>query len=76
MNRDETENRLLDLLREKGPLTTAEIEREINRIKGSCPDGAVKTLMRLKSRGKVEGSMVPEKRGWVWKVRDVNYDND
>lgn len=67
---DDTEIRLLRLLKEKGPMTTAEIEREFNRKKGSCPDGAVKTLMRLKSRGKVEGSMVPKKRGWLWKISD------
>lgn len=67
---EDQENFLVDLLRERGSMTTAEIEKEVSRVKSDCPDGAVKTLMRLKTKGVLEGKMVPSKRGWVWTLKE------
>ena len=69
---EDQENYLVDLLRERGSMTTAEIEKEVSKAKSDCPDGAVKTLMRLKTRGVLEGKMVPSKRGWVWSLKEQN----
>ena len=66
---EDQENFLIDLLKERGSMTTAEIEKEVSRAKSDCPDGAVKTLMRLKTKGVLEGRMVPSKRGWVWSLK-------
>lgn len=67
---EDQESFVIGLLRERGSMTTAEIEKEVSRAKTDCPDGAVKTLMRLKTKGVLEGKMVPSKRGWVWALKD------
>ena len=70
MGPEETERYILELLRHHGPLTTREIT-EINRERGNtCPDGAARTLARLRHRGKVQGELSREAKGWVWSVPD------
>jgi DNA-binding PadR family transcriptional regulator len=63
------EEMLLKLLSEKGEMTTTEVEDAIKESGGDCPDGAVKSLMRLKTQGIIEGRIDREKRGWVWKTK-------
>ena len=62
------ERKILDILREKGEMTTSELEQEFNRRGEACPDGAVRTLMRLKTKGSIKGRMDPAKKGWVWSL--------
>ncbi|MDG6225031.1 MAG: hypothetical protein QCI82_05905 [Candidatus Thermoplasmatota archaeon] len=64
------EERIVRVLRERGELTTSEIEEMLRGDSIECPDGAVKSLMRLKGKGEVEGRIDRERRGWVWKVRE------
>lgn len=64
------EERIVQVLRERGDLTTSEIEAILRGASIECPDGAVKSLMRLKGKGEVDGRIDRERRGWVWKVRD------
>ncbi|MEA3485512.1 MAG: hypothetical protein U9R03_02270 [Candidatus Aerophobetes bacterium] len=61
----------MELLKRKGALTTSEIEREVSRGTGDCPDGSVKTLMKLRRKGLIEGKMVPSKGGWVWDIAET-----
>ncbi len=60
------EEKILEMLDEMGELTTSEIEKEFTRKGDSCPDGAVKHLMRMKGKGLVRGRMDKVKKGWVW----------
>jgi len=62
------EEKVLEILREKGEMTTSELEREFNQRGEDCPDGAVRTLMRLKTRGIISGRMDPARNGWVWSL--------
>jgi len=63
------EEMIMGLLKENGELSTTEIESEFTRKGESCPDGAVKHLMRLKARGLVSGRIDKEKKGWVWSLK-------
>lgn len=65
-----SEQFLIDLLKKRGPMTTTEIEKVVSKEAGDCPDGSVKSLMKLKRKGIVDGKMVVSKRGWVWKIKD------
>jgi hypothetical protein len=65
----EKEDILLKLLDGKGELTTSEVEAEMKGSGNECPDGAVKSLMRLKTMGLIEGRIDRVRRGWVWKVK-------
>jgi len=63
------EEMIMGLLKENGELSTTEIESEFTRKGESCPDGAVKHLMRLKARGLVSCRIDKEKKGWVWSLK-------
>jgi len=60
------EEGILKILKEKGDMTTSEIEDNFRAEGIDCPDGAAKTLMRLKGQGRVLGRIDRERRGWVW----------
>jgi repressor of nif and glnA expression len=62
------DEKILEILREKGEMSTSELEQEFNRRGEDCPDGAVRTLMRLKTKGLIKGRMEPAKKGWVWSI--------
>jgi hypothetical protein len=67
----EKEDLIVRLLVEKGEMTTSEVEAAIRGAGSDCPDGAVKSLMRLKTQGLIEGRIDREKRGWAWKAKAV-----
>ncbi|MFW3147268.1 MAG: hypothetical protein ACMUIE_10720 [Thermoplasmatota archaeon] len=62
------EEKIVEILRERGELSTSELEREFTSRGEDCPDGAVRTLMRLKTKGVIKGRMDPAKKGWVWSL--------
>lgn len=62
------EEKIIMLLKDKGELSTSEIELEFNKMGEACPDGAVRTLMRLKTKGLLAGRMDPARKGWVWSL--------
>jgi predicted transcriptional regulator len=66
---EESEQKVLKFLALRGECTTSEIEDHLRKAGEDCPDGAVKTLMRMKVKGLVIGRMDRERRGWVWAVR-------
>lgn len=65
----EEEEKITEMLRENGEMSTTEIESEFTRKGESCPDGAVKHLMKMKTKGIVKGRMDREKKGWVWTLK-------
>ena len=64
------EGKIIEILKEKGEMSTSELEQEFNRRGEDCPDGAVRTLMRLKTKGLIKGRMDPAKKGWVWSIQE------
>ena len=62
------EEKILMILEEMGEITTSELEREFKKRGEDCPDGAVRTLMRLKTRGIIKSRMDPSRKGWVWSL--------
>ena len=64
----ESADMIMRLLREKDEMTTGEIENAMMLEGTDCPDGAAKTLMRLKTRGVLKSKLDPARRGWVWSI--------
>lgn len=59
---------VLSLLRNRGRMTTLEIERAAKAEGKRCPDQTVLFLAKLRLRGKVHGEPSRQARGWVWWV--------
>jgi hypothetical protein len=62
----EAERLIVALLRERGPLTTQQVQSSTMSVGVRCPDSTVRFLTKLRMRGTVLGT-VDRKRGtWVW----------
>jgi hypothetical protein len=66
MNNDEAEAFVIRLLKERGPLSTMQIEKLARREQKRCPDQTVIFLMKMKKKGLIDGEASLEKKGWVW----------
>jgi len=66
MSGDEAERFVISLLKEKGPLTTMQIEKLARREHKRCPDQTVIFLTKMKGKGLIKGEASLEKRGWLW----------
>lgn len=60
---------ILNILKERGPLTTREVEAILKERGEECPDGVARVLMQLKSRGLVEGRLDKSRGTWIWSAR-------
>ncbi len=65
----ESAEMVMRLLGEARELTTGEIENAMMLEGTDCPDGAAKTLMRLKTRGVLKSRLDPSRKGWVWSIK-------
>ena len=54
------------LLKDRGPLSTMEIETFARERHTRCPNQTVLYLTKLMHRGVIHGEVSVEKRGWVW----------
>ncbi len=68
MSGDEAELFVLSLLKERGPLTTMQIEQAARKKHKRCPDQTVIFLTKMKRKGLIKGEASIEKRGWLWWV--------
>lgn len=59
---------VLKLLRERGPMSTMEIEKSARREHKKCPDQTVLFLAKMKKKGLIKGEASIQKRGWLWWV--------
>ena len=59
-------DRIVNLLKERGPLTTREIVELSRRDRVQCPDGPVKFLVRLRAEDVIKGEVSMIHKGWVW----------
>ncbi len=68
MKEDEAEAFVIDLLKERGPLSTMEIEKLARKDRKRCPDQTVIFLTKMKKKGLINGEASMEKRGWLWSL--------
>jgi hypothetical protein len=68
MTSEEAEGYVLSLLREKGPLTTMEVERLAGQERRRCPDQTVLFLAKMRGKGLIEGEPSIERKGWLWRI--------
>jgi hypothetical protein len=63
----DAERLILSLLgKSNGPLTTKEIENNVQNQGKRCPDSAVKFLSKMRYKGMIKGELSIEKKGWIW----------
>ncbi len=68
MGEDEAEAFVIRLLKDKGPLSTMEIEKLARAKHRKCPDQTVVFLTKMRRKGLIKGEASLEKRGWLWWV--------
>lgn len=71
MTDSEAESFVISLLEDLGPLSTMEIEMHAQEHQKRCPDQTVNYLVKLMHRGIIQGEVSVEKRGWVWRIPQV-----
>jgi len=62
----EAERLIVALLRERGPLTTQQIQSSTMSVGVRCPDSTVRFLTKLRMRGTVQGTVDRRRGTWVW----------
>lgn len=72
MREKDAEEYVLKLLKERGSLTTREVELAASTDRRRCPDQTVLFLSKMRSRGLIVGEVSMEKRGWVWSLPSVD----
>jgi len=61
--------KILGILKERGPMTTRELEATLMDEGEECPDGVARVLMQLKSKGLVEGRLDKSRGTWIWSAK-------
>ncbi len=60
-----------NILREAGgPLTTRELQAEVQKVTSFCPSSSVVGLNILRIAGVIKGKRAEEKKGWIWWIED------
>ena len=67
----EAEAFVLSALRDRGPLTTMEIEQLASSEGRRCPDQTVIFLTKMREKGLITGEVSVGRRGWVWQAASV-----
>ena len=52
------------------PLSTRDIEGETRKLLITCPDNTPVFLNKLRLKGIIKGQLSPEKRGWIWWIKE------
>lgn len=65
---ERAESFVISLLKERGPMSTMEIEKLAREEQKRCPDQTVIFLTKMKRKGLIRGEASLERRGWVWWV--------
>ena len=68
MTATEAEDYVLILLKDRGPLTTREIEQLASSDGKRCPDQIVVFLTKMRGKGLIVGDVSIERRGWIWRA--------
>ncbi|WEU40919.1 MAG: winged helix-turn-helix domain-containing protein [Candidatus Odinarchaeum yellowstonii] len=60
-------NKIIELLKKAGrPLTTKQIENEINKLGLKCPDTPARYLNQLRLKGVIKGELSLREKSWIW----------
>ena len=62
----EAERLIVALLKDRGPLTTQQIQSSTMSVGVRCPDSTVRFLTKLRMRGAVQGAVDRQRGTWVW----------
>ena len=65
-SKKDIEKYILDLLQERGKMTTQEIKECTENAGLSCPDEPVRFLNKLRIKGFIQGKISMEHKGWLW----------
>ncbi len=53
-----------------GPLTTRELQNEVQKVTSFCPSSSVVGLNILRIAGAIKGKRSEENKGWIWWIED------
>lgn len=53
-----------------GPLTTRELQSEVQKVTTFCPSSSVVGLNLLRIAGVIKGKRSKGKKGWIWWIED------
>jgi len=68
MAESEAEAFIIQLLKDRGPLTTMQVEKLARKDHKRCPDQTVIFLTKMKRKGLIKGEASLEKKGWLWSL--------
>jgi hypothetical protein len=54
----------------EGPLTTKELQNEVQKVTSFCPSSSVVGLNILRIAGVIKGKRSEANKGWVWWIED------
>ena len=67
LNEKDAEKMILSVLgNADGPLTTREIEENVQGKGKQCPDSAVRFLNKMRYKGIIMGELSMGHKGWIW----------
>lgn len=66
MSREEGEEKIIKILKDKGRMSSFEIDSIFKEREEECPDSLVVFLARMRRQGKIKGEVSRERKGWVW----------
>ena len=68
---EDSELPVVSILKEAdGPMTTRELQAEVNKVISFCPSASVIGLNLLRIAGKIKGKRLSDRKGWVWWIED------
>ena len=53
-----------------GPLTTRELQAEVQKVTSFCPSSSVVGLNLLRIAGVIKGKRLEDRKGWIWWIED------
>jgi len=62
---------ITNILKEaRKPLTTRELQNEVQKVKSFCPSSSAVGLNILRIAGVIKGERAEDNKGWIWWIED------
>ena len=58
------------LRKAEGPLTTRQLQAEVQKVTKFCPSSSVVGLNLLRIAGVIKGKRLKDRKGWIWWIED------
>ena len=69
--REDSDFIVTSILKEaEGPLTTRELQAEVQKVTSFCPSSSVVGLNVLRIAGVIKGKRAEDRKGWIWWIED------